>query len=323
MARATAPMFPLRLGSTKINRMRASADVGCSVMAVQVLQKIITLSIFDRRSASVILHTMQHPSLNIAIRAARSAGKLLLRYVDRVDTLKVESKSRNDFVSNIDRNAEALIIQELRARFPDHSILAEESGAQGRGDYQWVIDPLDGTTNYLHGFPQFSVSIALKHKGQLECGVVYDPLREEMYSAARGQGAQLNDRRIRVANRPSLDGALIGTGFPFRDQRHIDAYLGMFKDMTLATAGLRRPGSAALDLAYVAAGRTDGFWEIGLSQWDCAAGALLIMEAGGTVTDLGGGKSFLDTGNLVAGNLKVHRAMLDLLARHLTDQLKA
>lgn len=264
-----------------------------------------------------------HPSLNIAIRAARSAGKLLLRYVDRVDTLKVESKGRNDFVSEIDRQAEALVIQELRARFPDHAILAEESGARGHGDYQWVIDPLDGTTNYLHGFPQFAVSIALRYRGQLECGVVYDPLREELFSAARGQGAQLNDRKARVGTRPSLDGALIGTGFTFGNRRHIDAYLGMFKDMTLATAGLRRPGSAALDLAYVAAGRTDGFWELGLSQWDCAAGALLIMEAGGTVSDLGGGQSYLETGNLVAGNLKVHRAMLDLLRPHLNDQLKA
>lgn len=264
-----------------------------------------------------------HPSLNIAIRAARNAGKLLLRYMDRVDTLKIESKSRNDFVSDIDRAAEALIIQELRARFPDHAILAEESGTQGHGDFQWIIDPLDGTTNYLHGFPQFAVSIALKHKGELECGVVYDPLREEMYSAARGRGAQLNDRKIRVANRPSLDGALIGTGFPFRDQRHVDVYVAMFKDMTTATAGLRRPGSAALDLAYVAAGRTDGFWELGLSEWDCAAGALLITEAGGTVTDLAGGKRYLETGNLVAGNLKVHRAMLDLLTPHLTESLVA
>jgi myo-inositol-1(or 4)-monophosphatase len=291
-------------------------------MMAQVLQKIIRLSIFDRRRASVIVRVMQHPSLNIAIRAARNAGKLLLRYVDRVDTLKVESKSRNEFVSEIDRSAEAIIIQELRARFPDHAILAEESGAQGRSDYQWVIDPLDGTTNYLHGFPQFAVSIALKHKGQLECGVVYDPLHEELYSAARGQGAQLNDRKIRVAKRLSLDGALIGTGFPFRDGRHIDAYLGMFKDMSMATAGLRRPGSAALDLAYVAAGRTDGFWEIGLAEWDCAAGALLVMEAGGTVSDLSGGRSFLQTGHLVAGNLKVHQAMLDLLRPHLTDALK-
>ncbi|NCA68627.1 MAG: inositol monophosphatase [Sphingobacteriia bacterium] len=264
-----------------------------------------------------------HPTLNIAMRAARSAGKLLLRYVDRIDTLKIESKGRNDFVSDIDRAAEAVIVQELRARFPDHAILGEEGGAQGRGDHRWIIDPLDGTTNYLHGFPQFAVSIALLYKNELECGVVYDPLREELYTAARGRGAQLNDRRIRVANRASLDGALIGTGFPFRDHRYIDSYLGMFKAMTLATAGLRRPGSAALDLAYVAAGRTDGFWELGLSIWDCAAGVLLITEAGGTVSDLSGGKRHLETGHLVAGNLKIHAAMLDLLRPHLTEHLQA
>ncbi len=265
-----------------------------------------------------------HPSLNIAIRAARSAGKLLLRYSDRIDQISFESKSRNDFVSDMDRAAEATIIQELRSRFPDHAILAEESGEQaGKSDFQWIIDPLDGTTNYLHGFPQFAVSIALKHRDQLECGVVYDPLREELFTAARGRGAQLNDRKLRVTNRPSLEGALIGTGFPFRDQRHIDAYLGMFKAMTLATAGLRRPGSASLDLAYVAAGRTDGFWEIGLSPWDCAAGALLILEAGGAITDLSGSNRFLDTGNMVAGNPKVHRAMLDLLNPFLNDSLRA
>jgi myo-inositol-1(or 4)-monophosphatase len=264
-----------------------------------------------------------HPSLNIAIRAARSAGKLLLRYSDRLDQVRYETKNRNDFVSDVDRAAEAAIIQELRNRFPSHAILAEESGSQGSGDFLWIIDPLDGTTNYLHGFPQFAVSIALQIKGQLECGVVYDPMREELFTAARGQGAQLNDRKLRVSMRPSLEGALIGTGFPYSDQRHIDAYLGMFKAMTLATAGLRRPGSASLDLAYVAAGRTDGFWELGLSSWDCAAGALLIKEAGGTITDLGGGERFLETGNLVAGNLKVHRAMLDLLRPFTTDQLRA
>ncbi|WP_043757744.1 inositol monophosphatase family protein [Imhoffiella purpurea] len=264
-----------------------------------------------------------HPSLNIAIRAARSAGKLLLRFSDRVDQIRFESKSRHDFVSDVDRAAEAAIIQELRGRFPNHAILAEESGEQGSGDYQWIIDPLDGTTNYLHGFPQYSVSIALKYKGQLECGVVYDPLREEMFTAARGQGAQLNDRKIRVSSRQTLDGALVGTGFPFRDQRYIDAYLGMFKAMTQITAGLRRPGSAALDLAYAAAGRTDGFWEIGLSPWDCAAGALLVKEAGGTVTDLSGGERFLETGNLVAGNLRVHRDILDLIKPFLNEKLSA
>lgn len=264
-----------------------------------------------------------HPTLNIAIRAARAGGKILLRNFDRVDQLKVQTKSRNDFVTDIDRNAEAAIIQELRARFPSHAILAEESGRQGESDCEWIIDPLDGTTNYLHGFPQFAVSIAMRQRGQLECAVVYDPLREEMFTAARGQGAQLNDRRLRVAARPSLEGALIGTGFPFRDERHIDHYVRMFKAMTLATAGLRRPGSAALDLAYVAAGRTDGFWEIGLSPWDMAGGALLVTEAGGTVTDLAGGNRYFDTGNLIAGNVRVHQAMLELIRPFLTDALPA
>jgi myo-inositol-1(or 4)-monophosphatase len=264
-----------------------------------------------------------NPTLNIAIRAARAGGRVLLRYSDRVDQLRVQTKSRNDFVSEVDRGAEEAIVSELRAKYPDHAILAEEGGHQGSGDFQWIIDPLDGTTNYLHGFPQYSVSVALRHRGQLLLGVVYDPLREEMYTAARGEGAQLNDKRLRVSARGSLDGALIGTGFPFRDQRHIDAYVGMFKDMTLATAGLRRPGSAALDLAYVAAGRTDGFWELGLSPWDFAAGALLVTEAGGTVTDLAGGSSWFDTCNLVAGPLKVHKEMLALLRPHLTDRLKA
>lgn len=265
-----------------------------------------------------------HPTLNIATRAARAAGKVLLRYLDRVEHIKPDAKGHNDFVSDVDRLAEATIIKELRARFPSHAILAEESGIQGpESEYQWVIDPLDGTTNYLHGFPQFSISIALKHKGQLECGLVYDPLREELFTAARGEGAQLNDRRIRVASRTSLDGALIGTGFPFRDQRHIDAYLGMFKSIIEVTAGLRRPGSAALDLAWVAAGRTDGFWELGLSEWDCAAGALLILEAGGTVSDLSGGKQFLETGNLVAGNLRVHQEILERIKPFLSERLSA
>lgn len=261
--------------------------------------------------------------LNIATRAARSAGRILLRYFDRADQLSVQTKSRNDFVSEVDRTAEAAIIEELRRTYPNHAILAEESGAQGKGEYQWVIDPLDGTTNYLHGLPQFSVSIALKYRRHLECGVVYDPLREEMFTASRGQGAQVNDRRIRVANRPSLEGTLIGTGFPFRDQRHLDAYIGMFKTLIQETAGLRRPGSAALDLAYVAAGRTDGFWELGLSQWDFAAGALMVTEAGGTVTDIAGGDRHLETGNVVAGNLKVHKAMLEKLRPFLNDNLKA
>jgi myo-inositol-1(or 4)-monophosphatase len=258
---------------------------------------------------------------NIAIRAARDGGRILMRYLDRVDSLKIETKSRNDFVSDVDRAAEQAIIQTISKAYPKHAILAEESGAHDGNAYQWVIDPLDGTTNYLHGFPQFSVSVALRHRGRLECGVVYDPLREEMFTAARGAGAQLNERRVRVANRQSLDGALIGTGFPFREQRHLDAYLGMFKTMIQATAGVRRPGSAALDFAYVACGRTDGFWEVGLSEWDFAAGALLVSEAGGTVSDLAGGTRHFETGNVVAGNLKVHGAMVQALRPHLSESL--
>lgn len=262
-----------------------------------------------------------HPMLNIATRAARSAGRILMRYFERTDQLTVTSKSRNDFVSEVDRGAEAAIIQELRSKYPDHAILAEESGEHRGSDFQWVIDPLDGTTNYLHGFPQFSVSIALKYRNRLEQAVVYDPLREEMFTASRGQGAQLNDRRLRVADRTSLEGALIGTGFPYRDQNHLDAYLGMLKAMIQDTAGIRRPGSAALDVAYVAAGRTDGFWELGLAQWDFAAGALLVKEAGGKVSDLRGGDQYLETGNIVAGNLKVHQAMLDRIKPFLGGSL--
>jgi len=273
-------------------------------------------------AASGMVRAM-HPMLNIATRAARSAGRILLRYFERTDQLTVTSKSRNDFVSEVDRGAEAAIIQELRSKYPDHAILAEESGEHRGSDFQWVIDPLDGTTNYLHGFPQFSVSIALKYRNRLEQAVVYDPLREEMFTASRGQGAQLNDRRLRVADRTSLEGALIGTGFPYRDQDHLDAYLGMFKAMVRDTAGIRRPGSAALDVAYVAAGRTDGFWELGLAQWDFAAGALLVKEAGGKVSDLMGGDRYLETGNIVAGNLKVHQAMLDNIRPFLGDSLKA
>lgn len=273
-------------------------------------------------AGSGIVHRM-HPMLNIATRAARSAGRILMRYLERTDQIAVTSKSRNDFVSEVDRGAEMAIIQELRGKYPDHAILAEESGEHRGSEFQWVIDPLDGTTNYLHGFPQFSVSIALKYRNRLEQAVVYDPLREEMFTASRGQGAQLNDRRLRVAGRISLEGALIGTGFPFRDHRYLDAYLSMFKAMIQDTAGIRRPGSAALDFAYVAAGRLDGFWELGLAQWDFAAGALLVSEAGGKVTDLAGGDRYLDTGNLIAGNLKVHQAMLTKIRPFLGESLKA
>jgi len=261
--------------------------------------------------------------INIATRAARSAGRILMRYFEHTESLRIDEKNRNDFVSEVDRQAEQVIIQELRSKYPGHSFLGEETGTHAGNDYQWVIDPLDGTTNYLHGVPQFAVSIALKHKGRLEHGLVYDPVREEMYTASRGSGAQLNDRRIRVSQRPGLEGALLGTGIPFRDQRFLKQYLAMLEDLVVDTAGIRRPGSAALDFAYVAAGRTDGFWELGLAQWDFAAGALLVREAGGVVTDIAGGDRYLETGNVIAGGLKVHGAMLRLIRPHLTDSLSA
>jgi myo-inositol-1(or 4)-monophosphatase len=223
----------------------------------------------------------------------------------------------------VDRAAETAIIQELRGKFPNHAILAEESGAHGGNEFEWIIDPLDGTTNYLHGFPQWSVSVGLRVRGRMEVGVVYDPLHEELFTAERGGGAQLNDRRLRVSERRSLDGALIGTGIPFREQGHLEVYLQMLRAMIEETAGIRRPGSAALDFAYVAAGRLDGFWELNLAPWDFAAGALLVAEAGGTVTDLAGGERFFDTCNVVAGGLKVHRAMLQRLKPFLGPALPA
>jgi len=261
--------------------------------------------------------------LNIAIRAARAAGTVITRSVDRIDQLNVSNKAQNDFVSEVDIRAENAIIETIHKSYPNHAILAEESGEHtGKEEYLWIIDPLDGTTNFLHGFPQFAVSIAVKHKGRLEHAVVYDPLRQELFSASRGEGAMLNNRRLRVTPRTHLDGALLGTGFPFKQQQHIDAYLGMFKALFPMTAGIRRAGSAALDLAYVAAGRMDGFWEIGLQPWDMAAGCLLIQEAGGLVGDFSGGGDHMQTGNLVAANPKLFKAILQQIRPYLGSELQ-
>lgn len=264
-----------------------------------------------------------NPTTNIAIRAARKAGAVILRHHGRVDRLNIAEKSANDFVSEVDRAAEQAIIDTIRKAYPDHAILAEESGLHAGGEHRWLIDPLDGTTNFLHGFPQFSVSIALEHRGRPISAVVYDPLREEMFVADQGGGAYLNDHRIRVSGRKGLAGALIGTGIPFRDQTHLDTYLRMLKLMVRDTAGIRRPGSAALDFAYVAAGRLDGFWELGLSPWDFAAGVLLVREAGGTVSDLSGGDRHMQTGNVIAGGMKVHADMLKTLHPLLGGELTA
>ena len=256
-----------------------------------------------------------HPMLNIAIKAARKAGNIINRATRDLDLIKVETKRRNDFVTEVDRAAESAIIDELRRAYPDHAILAEESGESkaARMEYCWIIDPLDGTTNFIHGVPQYCVSIGLRHKDVITQGVVYDPVKNELFTATRGAGAYLNDKRIRASKCDKLADGLIGTGFPFRAGQDLDRYMAMFKAVTLATVGVRRPGAAALDLAYVAAGRYDGFWEMGLAPWDIAAGSLLVQEAGGLIGDMQGENRYLDTGEVVAGNSKVFAQLLRLL----------
>ena len=264
-----------------------------------------------------------HPTLNIAVKAARRAGGIINRASRDVEQIKVSAKRDKDFVTEVDKAAEEAIIGVLKAAYPDHAILAEESGASGDSEHVWIIDPLDGTTNFIHGFPQYAVSIAQAHKGVLQHAVVYDPNRNELFTASKGAGAYLNERRIRVSKRVKLNEVLVGTGFPFRYFEHVDAYLGIFRDMMHKTAGVRRPGAAALDLAWVAAGRIDGFWELGLSPWDMAGGALLITEAGGLVGDLSGEQNYLETGNIVGGNPKVFAQLLQIIAPHLNAKLKA
>lgn len=263
-----------------------------------------------------------HPMLNTAVKAARRAGTLINRASNDLDALTIHTKQENDFVSEVDQSAEQAIIETLLTAYPKHAILAEESGETGDSEFLWVIDPLDGTTNYLHGFPQYAVSIALLYKGVLDQGVVYDPVRNELFTASKGAGAFLNDRRIRVSKRIKLADSLIGTGFPYRDFTHLDAYTGMFRDLVQKSSGLRRPGSAALDLAWLAAGRTDGFFEIGLKPWDIAAGCLLIKEAGGLVSDFTGEDGYLKSGHVVAGTPKIFAQLLQTLQPHLTPALR-
>ncbi len=265
---------------------------------------------------------VMHPMLNTAVKAARRAGTIINRASQNLDILAVTEKTANDYVSEVDHAAEQAIVRALLEAYPAHSVLAEESGATGKSEFQWIIDPLDGTTNFLHGFPQYAVSIALAHKGVLTQAVIYDPVHNDLFTASRGRGAYLNDKRLRISKRTSLQKSLIGTGFPFREFAHIDAYLAMFRELTQKTSGLRRAGAATLDLAYVAAGRLDGFWEFGLSPWDMAAGSLLITEAGGLVGDLEGNGGYLESGNIVAGNPKIFSQLIQALAPHLTPALK-
>ena len=265
---------------------------------------------------------IMHPMLNTAVKAARRAGTIINRASQNLDILAVTEKTANDYVSEVDRAAEQAIVRALLEAYPTHAVLAEEGGASGKSEFQWIIDPLDGTTNYLHGFPQYAVSIALAHKGVLSHAVIYDPVHNDLFTASRGRGAYLNDKRLRISKRTNQQKSLIGTGFPFREFAHIDTYLAMFRDLTQKTSGLRRAGAATLDLAYVAAGRLDGFWEFGLSPWDMAAGSLLVTEAGGLVGDLEGNGGYLESGNIVAGNPKIFSQLIQALAPHLTPALK-
>ena len=258
-----------------------------------------------------------HPMLTTAVKAARRAGNIINRGARDLDLLTVTAKGPKDFVSEVDRAAEAAIVETVLAVYPDHAILAEEGTAGGQNstaEHVWIIDPLDGTTNFLHGFPQYCVSIAMAHRGVVTQGVIYDPVRNDLFTASRGRGAYLNDRRIRVSRRQHLRDCLIGTGFPFRDGSYLDTYLAMMRVMITHTAGIRRPGAAALDLAYVAAGFYDGFWEVGLNAWDVAAGSLLVLEAGGLIGDLEGEGDYLHGGQVIAANPKIFAQIVKELA---------
>ncbi len=260
-----------------------------------------------------------HPMLNVAIKAARAAGVIINRAALDVESVRVSQKMANDFVTEVDHASENIIIDTLLTAYPDHGILAEESG-QTRGNPNaeniWIIDPLDGTTNFIHGFPFYCVSIALQSRGKLEQAVVFDPTRNDLFTSTRGRGAFLNDRRLRVSKRTRLEDCLVSTGFPFRPDDDFTAYLQVMADVMKRTAGLRRPGAAALDLAYVAAGFSDGFFEIGLQPWDMAAGSLLITEAGGLVGNFTGDADYLHQRECMAANPKVYAQLVGLLQQY-------
>lgn len=255
-----------------------------------------------------------HPMLNIATRAARAAGDLIVREMDRVSDISVNIKGKNDFVSEVDTKAEYTIINIIKNSYPNHAFLCEESGESGDSEFLWIIDPLDGTTNFLHGFPHFAVSIALQHKGRLDQAVIYDPLKQELFTASKGKGAQLNNKKIRVSGHKTLNGALLGTGFPFGDAHSVDEFISNFRSLYPEIAGIRRAGAASLDLAYVACGRLDGFWEYGLKPWDIAAGALLVQEAGGINCEISGNVDYMGSGNIISANSKLIKAMLKQLS---------
>ncbi|MDA0706849.1 MAG: inositol monophosphatase family protein [Proteobacteria bacterium] len=264
-----------------------------------------------------------HPLLNVAVMAARHAGSMLIKKMVNLKKLKVEQKGHNDFVSDADRAAEKAIIDCIHKHYPDHAILAEESGASGDSDTVWIIDPLDGTTNYLHGFPVFAVSIGVQINGRMEHAVVYDPLRQEIFTASRGTGAEVDGHKLRVSGQMEMPRALLGTGFPFRDAGlDITPYMAMLSKAIIHASGVRRVGSAALDLCYVAAGRLDAYFETGLAPWDLAAGSLIVREAGGIVSGLDGSENFLHSGHVLCGTPRIYREFAKLCAPEIKALLK-
>jgi len=254
-----------------------------------------------------------HPMLNIAVRAARRAGTVINRALNRLGDIHVDTKGHQDYVTEIDREAEAAIIQTLHAAYPAHAIVAEESGSRGAGDFVWFVDPLDGTTNFLHGYPQFAVSIALQVRGELDQAVIFDPVRDELFTASRGAGAQMNNRKIRISDCRGLERALVGTGFPLHDKQLLETYMPAFGTLLPQVAGIRRAGAASLDMAFVACGRLDAYWEIGLKPWDVAAGALIVREAGGIVSAPDGSTLALDSGKVLCASPRIHRAIAGIL----------
>lgn len=264
-----------------------------------------------------------HPMLNIAVRASRAAGSVIVRACEQLDKVEIEKKGSDDFVTNVDIASEQAIIDTIRKSYPKHSIVSEEAGElKGEdSDYQWIVDPLDGTANFIKGIPHFAISIALKVKGKLDQAVIYDPIRGELFTASRGKGAQLNGFRIRVNKSKELGGTIISTGFPYKQKQHTDAYMKMFASVFTKSADMRRSGSPALDLAYVAAGRYDAFFEIGLKPWNSAAGELLLIEAGGLITDFTGGHNHVASGNVVAANGRLIKELLTEIRPHLNATL--
>lgn len=266
----------------------------------------------------------QHPFVNTATEAAVSAGKLIIRHFDRLDLVKIEEKSKQDFVSEVDHAAEEIIIKAIKTAYPNHGILAEESGQQNpHSDHQWIIDPIDGTFNFIHGIPHFCISIALSIKGKVEHGVIFDPIRQEIYTATRGRGAYLNNKRIRVSPQRLLADSVIATNIPHgNDPRRYQDYLNVFAACMPACARMRHAGSAALDLAYIAAGRLDGYWAHGLRAWDIAAGALLVFEAGGLLCDFSGSEKYMDNGNIMAATPKILKGLMQTLAPMIPETWK-